>query len=536
MPDPSPVPPGAFNGALLIGDDEVHAGRRFTAVAAATGMELPGGFVCAEAEHVTEACRLADAAFDGLRRSSPERRATFLEQIATEIVALGDDLTDRACAETGLPRARIQGETGRTVGQLRAFARLLRGGASPGARIDPALPDRTPLPRPDLRQMRIGIGPVAVFGASNFPLAFSVAGGDTAAALAAGCPVVVRAHPAHPGTSELVGRAVLAAARACDMPEGVFSLLGGPDHAVGAALAADPHVAAIAFTGSRRGGLALAAIAASRPVPVPVFAEMSSINPVFLLPGALAARSEALAAGFVQSLSLGAGQFCTNPGLLVATEGAELAEFLRSAAALVRGVPQAVMLSGGIRDAFEAGVARWEAHPGVERVAASDAEACSGGCRAALFRTDARRFLDDPALSEEVFGAASLVVTCRNEAEMIAVATALEGQLTATLQLDAAADLSLARRLLPVLERRAGRILCNAWPTGVEVSAAMVHGGPFPATTDARTSSVGTVAIERFLRPVCFQDLPEALLPPELLDANPLNLPRLVDGQPVAGS
>lgn len=519
-----------LTGALLIGAGEILTERRFAATAPATGATLDGGFSCAEPSHVAAACALADAAFDPFRSLPPEARAVFLERIATEIAALGDVLTERACAESGLPRGRIEGETGRATGQLRAFAFLLRRGDWQGVRLDAALPDRQPMPRPDLRQRRIGVGPVAVFGASNFPLAFPVAGGDTAAALAAGCPVVARAHPAHPGTSELVGRAIRAAVQACRLPEGVFSLLGGPDQAIGAALVADPHVAAVGFTGSRAGGLALARIAASRPVPIPVHAEMSSVNPVFLLPAALAEDPAALAAGFVASMSLGAGQFCTNPGLVLVVRSAALDAFAAEASARLSALPAATMLSAGIQAAYDQGCARLAARPDVAALADGQPATGPTGCRAALFRTDAASFRADPALADEVFGAVSLLVVCDDEAELVALARTLEGQLTATLHLRPA-DGALARRLLPVLERKAGRILANGWPTGVEVSDAMVHGGPFPATTDPRGTSVGTAAIERFLRPVCYQDLPADLLPPDLADDNPLGLLRLLNGR-----
>ena len=450
--------------------------------------------------------------------------------LAAAIEALGEELIERAMSESGLPAARLAGERARTVGQLRLFARVVRDGAWQDARIDPALPERQPLPRPDLRLRQVALGPVAVFGASNFPLAFSVAGGDTASAWAAGCPVVVKGHPAHPGTSELVGRAIQKAVAACGLPEGVFSLLTGTAHELGAALVADPRIMAVGFTGSRAGGLALVRIAAARPVPIPVYAEMSAVNPVLLLPAALAARAEELARGFVASLTLGAGQFCTNPGLLLAIAGPDLDRFVAAAAAALAQVPAATMLTPGIHAAYERGVDAFAAR--AELVARGGAGQGPHACRAALLATDARSFAAEPALAHEVFGAAALLVRCADAAELVALVEGLEGQLTATLQLDPA-DHPLARRLLPLLERRAGRILAQGWPTGVEVGHAMVHGGPYPATSDGRTSSVGTLAIRRFLRPVCYQDLPDDLLPPALQAANPQGLPRLVDGVPV---
>ncbi len=520
----------AITGHLLIGGADVE-GRdpSFRGFNPGTGEALEPPFGGGTAADVAEACRLAAAAFDRYRDTAPADRATFLEAIATRILGLGDALVERACAETGLPRGRIEGERGRTVGQLRLFAAVLREGSFLGVRIDPAQPGRTPLPRSDIRQRKVALGPVAVFGSSNFPLAFSVAGGDTASALAAGCPVVVKAHPAHPGTSELVGRAVQAAVRDCGLPDGVFALVGGGGTAVGAALVADPRIKAVGFTGSRRGGLALVAIAAARPEPIPVYAEMSSINPVFLLPAALAARGEAIGRDLVASLTLGAGQFCTNPGLVIALDGPGLDPFLRSATTALEGSAAATMLSEAIHGAYRTGVAKLEGHRGVTPVARGRAEAGPNQARAGLFATDAASFLADEALRDEVFGSASVVVRCPDAAALHAVAEAMEGQLTATLQVDEG-DHDLARALLPVLERKVGRILVNGFPTGVEVGHAMVHGGPYPATSDSRTTSVGSLAIERFLRPVCYQDMPDALLPESLRDGNPLGLPRRVDG------
>jgi alpha-ketoglutaric semialdehyde dehydrogenase len=433
-------------------------------------------------------------------------------------------------AETGLPRPRIEGERARTVGQLRLFASVVRDGSYVAARIDPALPDRKPLPRPDLRLRRIAVGPVAVFGASNFPLAFSVAGGDTASALAAGCPVIVKAHPAHPGTSELVGRAIQKAVASCGLPAGTFSLLFDAGQSIGQALVADPRIAAVGFTGSRRGGTALMAIAAGRPSPIPVYAEMSSINPVLLFPAALDERGAAIGKAFAASLTLGAGQFCTNPGLILALPGPGLDAFLDAAAAALRESPAATMLTPGIQRAYREGVARVAGHGAVTLLAEGPEGAATQG-RATLFATDTDAFLADPALQEEMFGASALVVRCPDFAAMRAVLEHLEGQLTASLHL-ATADHAAARDLLPLLERRVGRILVDGFGTGVEVAHAMVHGGPYPATSDGRTTSVGSLAIDRFLRPVSYQDVPDALLPAALRAANPLGLPRRIDGAP----
>ena len=475
---------------------------------------------------------MAAAAFDRYRTLPLARRAAFLEAIADNIMALGDTLLNRAHAETGLPLARLTGERGRTVGQLRLFASVVRDGNFLDATIDPALPQRQPSPRADLRLAKMPLGPVAVFGASNFPLAFSVAGGDTASALAAGAPVIVKAHSAHLGTSELVGRAVQQAVRDQGLPEGVFSLLMGAGRTLGEALVAHPAIKAVGFTGSRQGGLALVAIANSRPEPIPVYAEMSSINPVFLLPAALARRAEAMGQGFADSLTMGAGQFCTNPGLVLAIEGPDLQRFVQAASEALAKKSAQTMLTSGIHAAYRSGEEKMAATPGVQKLArGTGAGELQNAAEAALFITDAQTLLTHSDLDSEVFGPASLIVRVRDMDELLAVAEHLEGQLTATLQIDED-DHTQARRLLPVLERKVGRILANGFPTGVEVSHAMVHGGPFPSTSNAMFTSVGACAIDRFLRPVCYQDLPDALLPEALQHHNPLGLWRMTDGVP----
>ncbi|WP_186156423.1 aldehyde dehydrogenase (NADP(+)) [Burkholderia gladioli] len=525
-----------ITGDLLLGQSIVRgSGRVARAINPSTGAEIAEpAFAAGEAEAVERACKLAESAFDPFRQAPLATRAAFLEAIADGIVALGDVLIERAHAETGLPKARLEGERARTVGQLRLFAQVVRDGRWLDATLDSAQPERKPLPRADLRMQKIPLGPVVVFGASNFPLAFSVAGGDTASAFAAGCPVVVKAHGAHPGTSELVGRAVQAAVARCGLPEGTFSMIFGEGRTVGSALVAHPFVKAVGFTGSRGGGLALMRVAAARAEPIPVYAEMSSINPLFVLPAALAGRTEAIARGFVDSLALGAGQFCTNPGLVIAMDGASLAAFIEHASTALRAKAAQTMLTPGIHAAYTAGLAQLGGQGGVSLAARGEAESGPSQACAALFVTDAETFLNNVALGDEVFGPASTVIRCRDADELRRVAARLEGQLTATLQLDAAdeGDLALAHALLPVLERKAGRVLANGYPTGVEVSYAMVHGGPFPATSDSRATSVGATAIERFLRPVCYQDLPPSLLPEALRDGNPLGVWRLEDGKP----
>jgi NADP-dependent aldehyde dehydrogenase len=501
----------------------------FHSINPATGKAIGAAHAVHGPSDVEHACERAAQAFRFYRDTAPEARAGFLEAIADRIVGLGDGLIETACAESGLPAARLIGERARTVGQLRLFAALVRAGEWVDARIDPALPARQPLPRSDLRLRKLGLGPVAVFGASNFPLAFSTAGGDTASALAAGCPVVVKAHPSHPHTSEQVASAIRAAVTACGLPEGVFQHVSGPGNALGAALVRDRRIKAVGFTGSRAGGLALVALAAARREPIPVYAEMSSVNPVFVLPGALAARAEALGEAFVASLTLGAGQFCTNPGLVFGVAGDALSRFEQSAAAALGKTRASTMLSAGIHHAYVAGVERLAALDGVDVLARGCVGEGENQGRGALFAVDAARFHSEPVLREEVFGSSSIIVRCPDVDTLLALADELEGQLTGTIHLDDD-DHAIARRLLPVLEERAGRVLVNGWPTGVEVCHAMVHGGPFPATSDSRSTSVGTLAIERFLRPVCYQDMPDALLPVVLQQGNPLGLPRRIDG------
>ena len=519
-----------IDGAILIGSGTSQAGARFSAVDPATGETLEPSISSAGADAVKKAAALAEAAFPAYSATDPESRAAFLEACAEAILAIGDDLIVRAMAETGLPRARLEGERGRTVGQLRLFAQVVRQGDWLDATIDPALPERAPLPRPDLRRVNVALGPVAVFGASNFPLAFSVAGGDTASALAAGCPVIVKGHPAHAGTGELVARAIVEAVKSSGMPDGTFSYLPGETNALGAALVSDPRIKAVGFTGSRAGGLALIKLAAQRAEPIPVFAEMSSVNPVVLMPAALEARAEAIAPAFVQSLTMGAGQFCTNPGLVLALDSPALDRFLAAASAALAESQPAVMLSPGIFASFEQDVEALAGHDAVRTVARGRLGEGVNQAVGALFETDAASFLADRALGHEVFGSSSIVVRCRDFAELAQVIAVLEGQLTASLHLDAA-DEPAAAALVPLLAQRAGRVLANGWPTGVEVSPAMVHGGPFPATSDSRTTSVGMLAIMRFLRPVCFQNLPASLLPPAVGEGNAWGVARRIDGR-----
>ncbi|WP_194421225.1 aldehyde dehydrogenase (NADP(+)) [Microbacterium abyssi] len=503
-------------------------GAPLHAIAPATDEKLDPPYSQIDVEQLREATAAANDAFESFSRLAPEAHAAFLETVADEIDALGDALIERAMQETGLPQARILGERARTTGQLRLFASVVRAGLHRGVRIDPAQPERTPVPRLDIRQRKIPLGPVAVFGASNFPLAFSTAGGDTASALAAGCPVVFKAHSSHPGTSELVASAIARAIDAHDLHPGVFSHIFGPGRSVGQALVADPGIHAVGFTGSREGGLALVRTAQERPVPIPVYAEMSSVNPVFILPGALEGDIEALAAGYVQSATGSSGQLCTQPGIVFVPRGEQGESFLLAVGAAVKGASGQTMLSPSIAGAWRDGVETRDANAEV-LARGSDGEGPHAPAPV-IHSAEIAEFEENHVLHEEIFGAASLVVRYGDAAELVEAASRLEGQLTATLQLSPD-DNELAAALLPVLERKVGRILANGWPTGVEVGHAMVHGGPFPATSDSRTTSVGTLAIERFLRPVAYQNLPDELLPEALRDANPWQLPRLVDGR-----
>lgn len=461
--------------------------------------------------HVDAACQAAEAAFWSYSALPREARASFLERIADEIDARGTEITTIGHQETGLPPARLEGERGRTCGQLRLFASHIRLPDHLDRRDDPALPDRKPLPRPELTLLQRPVGPVAVFGASNFPLAFSVAGGDTASALAAGCPVVVKGHSAHPGTGELVAQAIHAAIMACGIHPGTFSLIQGGRRDVGEALVQHPLIRAVGFTGSLVGGRALFDLCASRPDPIPFFGELGSVNPMFLLPHALGARGAEIAQGWAGSLTQGAGQFCTNPGMAILIDGPEADAFVSAAKAALAVVGPQSMLTDGIAAAYRQGRDRIAAGRGVGAVLETICEDRTATPN--LYEVSAADWLADHALAEEVFGPLGLIIRARDADELGRVAHALDGQLTCTLHLDPA-DMGLAHCLLPVLERKAGRILANGFPTGVEVADAMVHGGPYPASTNFGATSVGTLSIRRWLRPVCYQNLPAELIAP----------------------
>jgi len=494
----------------------------------ATSETLSPAYCFATPEEIDKAAQLANMAFASYSQTSGEQRARFLRKIATNIEALGDTLITRATQETGLPEGRIRTETARTCNQLRLFADLVEEGSWVDARIDHADPNRTPIPKPDVRSMLRPLGPVVVFGASNFPLAFSVAGGDTASALAAGNTVIFKAHHAHPGTSELVGLALSDAVRSCELHEGVFSLLYGAGIEVGTALVKHPLIKAGGFTGSRSGGRALFDAASSRPEPIPFYAEMSSVNPVVILPEALKTRPEQIATGLHGSVTLGAGQFCTNPGLVFLQSGHDADAFINKLGELMFATADQTMLTPGIRSSYQKGVSGRYGQTGVATVALKTADAsCAAG--AVTFKVDAPVYLANPSLSEEIFGPTTLLVTYENEAQLLELARSLEGQLTATVH-GTEEELSDNRELINILETKAGRLLFNGFPTGVEVCHAMVHGGPYPATSDGRSTSVGTRAIFRFTRQVCFQSFPDSALPDELKEENPLGIWRLVDG------
>ncbi len=493
---------------------------------AATGETLPYEFFPATETEISAAATAAATAFRSYRATGLEERAVFLEAIAAELDASGDAFISIVMRESGLPEPRIRGERLRTSNQLRLFATVVRRGDFLGPRIDTALPDRQPLPRPDIRQYRIAVGPVAVFGAGNFPLAFSVAGGDTASALAAGCPVVVKAHSGHPVTSELVARAIVRAADRTGMPAGVFGMLFGDNS--GAPLVKNPEIKSVAFTGSLRGGRALSEIAASRPEPIPVFAEMSSVNPVILLPGAVQERGNAIASTLAASVTLGAGQFCTNPGLIIGIAGEAFEQFCHQLAEEMKNRPPAIMLTRAILNNYQEGSARLAKIPGMEMLTGTSTAPDRAAAR--LFRAAPELLKDsNHPLEEEVFGPATVLVAVKNSDELLEVISVLNGQLTASL-FAAGSDGAVCKPLMEALETRVGRVILNDVPTGVEVCDAMVHGGPFPATSDSRSTSVGTLAIDRFLRPVCFQGYPDHLLPEALQDANPLGLRRFVNG------
>ena len=503
--------------------------ERISAINPSNGETLPGRFSVATPTEADKALQIAQTAWKTYRNCTGKQKATFLRSIAEELEASGDALIQRAVQESGLPEGRITGERGRTCGQLRLFAQLLDEGSWVEAVIDPAMPQRQPLPRPDIRKMLVAMGPVVVFTASNFPLAFSTAGGDTAAALAAGCPVVVKAHESHPGTNALVAAAILNAARKTGMPEGVFSTLYGRGNDLGKWLVEHPMTKAVAFTGSFRGGKALFDLAAKRPEPIPVFAEMGSVNPIFVLPEIMAAQTTPLAQQLAASVNLGAGQFCTNPGLIICLENEYTPAFETALRSAFAQHPAATMLNKSIYENYSQSSASSIREKGVKALVGEDNNAKPFLARPLLAKVQEKDFLKNPRLQEEIFGPFSLLVLCKSPRGMQKVASILQGQLTASL-MGTDKDLRASRPLGELLQEKVGRLIYNNVPTGVEVGHAMQHGGPYPASTDARFTSVGTGAIRRFVRPLAFQNCPQRLLPPELRDSNPLRIWRMVDG------
>jgi NADP-dependent aldehyde dehydrogenase len=517
---------------LIAGREASSTHSPFQAENPATSRRLEPFFAEATLAEADEALKAADGAFDSLRLASVETRAQFLETLAEEILGLGDALLERAHAETALPMPRLIGERGRAVNQCKMFAALIREGSWAALSIDRAQPERVPAPKPDVRKMLLPIGPVVVFGASNFPFAIGVVGTDTVCALAAGCPVVVKGHPAHPGTCEMLGRAVMTALGKCGLPEAAFSLLQGRGHELGRALVEHPLTQAVAFTGSLRGGRALMDIAAARPHPIPVYAEMGSINPVFLLPGALKERAAKIGEAYIGSVTMGVGQFCTNPAVVLGIRGAELETFVQSAAENAAKFTPQTMLHRGICETYEAGTAVWSTISGVKLAGQSEAEpdnqATQAACR--VFSTTLDVLEANEELRREVFGPCSVVASCETLEDMLRFARSLEGQLTAAIH-GTPEDLREYAPLVRVLERKAGRLIFNGFGTGIEPCPSMHHGGPYPAASHSFFTSIGTDSILRFVRPVCYQGFPDDCLPAPLQNANLGKSMRLVDSQ-----
>lgn len=518
--------------SIINGEPLTVGGGTFQGFNPATGELLEPQFHYATIGDLNRAADLAEEAFEGYRNTAPGLRAEFLRSIASGIEAIADELVDRANRETALPEARLRGELARTANQLRLFANVVEEGSWVNARIDPAEPERKPLPRADIRSMLRPLGPVAVFGSSNFPLAFSVAGGDTASALAAGNTVIVKAHSAHPGTSELVGRVIAKSVHEIGLHPGVFALLFGQGTDLGSGLVQHPKIKGVGFTGSLHGGKALMDLCAARPEPIPCFTEMSSVNPVFVLPEALRSRAARIASGLFGSFTLGVGQFCTKPGLVFLPANTDADALVAEVKKLVTAAPTQPMLTEGISKSYKSGVAERSGHEAVATLAQAAAAADLKSCYAvpALFEINGGELVEHPELAGEVFGPSTLIIRYKDRNEMLALARDLEGQLTATLHATET-DLHEYADLVNLLERKAGRLVVNGYPTGVEVGHAMVHGGPFPATSDSRFTSVGSLAIYRWARPVCYQDFPQSALPSALKDENPHGILRMVNGQ-----
>lgn len=520
-----------LTGKNFIGKDRSGLGEMtFQAVDPSTGEKILPLFSEATLSEVDTAIQLAELAFKEYREKSGREKAELLRQIGEEIMNLGDTLIRRCCQETGLPEARIRGERARTVNQLNLFADLLEEGSWVNARIDSDDPERQPVPKPDVRSLQIALGPVGIFGASNFPLAFSVAGGDTASALAAGCTIVVKAHPAHPGTCEMIGNAIQEAIDKTKMPDGTFSMVHGHSVEVGLHIVKHPFIKAVGFTGSFKGGKAIYDAAVRRPFPIPVYAEMGSVNPVFVLPGAMMEKNGVIAEGLAASVTLGVGQFCTNPGIVAYERSEEASRFQVTLAEQIKKMETGTMLTNRIHQAFKVGIENISKQKGVSVLAEGLKNESMTGGTPYFLQVDSKNFLSNKQLEEEVFGPSTLAVTAENKTDLIEVAHKLKGHLTASLYATEA-DLKKYSELVSILERKVGRLIINGFPTGVEVCHSMIHGGPFPATTDSRSTSVGTNAIYRFTRPVSYQNFPDHLLPDELKEGNPLKIWRLFNGK-----
>ncbi|MEO6135062.1 MAG: aldehyde dehydrogenase (NADP(+)) [Ginsengibacter sp.] len=520
-----------LKGNNLLGLSQSAKGKEFLSAFSTVSQEdLPEKFTIATDEEVNEAIEKATVAFHIYKNKSGKERAAFLEAVGDEIMALGDDLIERAMLESGLPKPRLVGERGRTVGQLRLFAELLKEGSWVEAVIDPAMPDRMPMPRADIRKMLVPIGPVVVFGASNFPLAFSTAGGDTASAWAGGNPVILKAHQSHLGTNEMIGNAIAKAAEKSNMPDGVFSYLIGKGSDLGIKLVTHEGVKAVGFTGSQNAGMAIYKAAVNdRKEPIPVYAEMSSINPVLLLPGKMK-NSDSIIDQVAASVVLGCGQFCTNPGLLFIIDDENARKFIEKLTLKMSASPAATMLNPSISKSYYSGMASQKEQEGVKVLLDGVDHSKEYKASPFLSEVNCQDFVKNPNLQKEIFGPSTLVVVCRDHKELNKALNGLEGQLTGTV-MGEHEEFETYKDSISVLESKVGRILFNGVPTGVEVGYAMVHGGPFPATTNANSTSVGTDAIKRFCRPLCFQDCPESLLPPALHDSNPLKIMRRVNGE-----
>jgi len=524
-----------IEGKNLLGAAESAEGATtFFAINPSTGKKMEPAFHEATISEVDQAVKKANHAFQLYRTLSGERRAEFLVRIAEEIMVLGDALITRCSEETGLPEARLMAERDRTINQLNLFASWIKEGSWVDARIETANPDRKPLPKSDIRSMHKALGVVGVFGSSNFPFAFSTAGGDTVSALAAGCTVVIKAHPAHPGTGELVAKAILRAVKKCNIPDGTFTMVHGASTAVGLAIVRHPLVTAIGFTGSFRGGKALFDEANSRPIPIPVYAEMSSTNPVFILPRILQQKGNTIAKELAASVTLGVGQYCTNPGLVFVQNTSDGNEFTQSLSKQFEDAQTGVMLSSGIQNNYQRGIDKLKQVDEVQVLASGKVSGSELQGVAYVLQSSVTNFLNHHELEEEVFGPSTVTLMAEDKNQILMAANKLGGHLTASIH-GTPEDLADYAELIPILEKKAGRLIINEYPTGVEVCHSMVHGGPFPATSDSRTTSVGTSSITRFSRPVCYQNFPDVLLPDELKQDNPLGIWRLVNGERTKG-